>query len=103
MPSMIAASFSAIMIVGALVLVEVTAGLTEASISERPRARSPQLVVDEALWVRARHAGAADVIVTVPDLAFRQNGWMGPSICRMSRRMRRGPESGCASGTEAVR
>ena len=35
-PLMIAAAFSAIMIVGALVLVEVTAGITEASMTRSP-------------------------------------------------------------------
>ena len=40
-PLIIAAPFSAIMIVGALVLVEVTAGITEASMTRSLRAPAP--------------------------------------------------------------
>ena len=62
-PLIIAAPFSAIMIVGALVLVEVTAGITEASDDAQPvEPVHPQLAVDDAHRARTHHAGAAGVI-----------------------------------------
>ena len=62
-PLIIAAPFSAIMIVGALVLVEVTAGITEASMTRRPSSPCTRnSAVDDAHRVRAHHAGAAGVI-----------------------------------------
>jgi len=59
----VAARFSAIMIVGALVLVEVTAGIAEASMTWSPS--SPWTLsssVDHRHRVAPHHAGAAGVI-----------------------------------------
>jgi hypothetical protein len=57
-----AAPFSAIMIVGALVLVEVTAGITEAPMPEALKAVDAQFAVDDAHRVCANEAGAAGVV-----------------------------------------
>ena len=54
---MIAAPFSAIMMVGALVLVEVTVGITEASMTLSPSTLHAQLVVDDRHRVASHHTG----------------------------------------------
>jgi hypothetical protein len=58
----IAAPFSAIMIVGALVLVEVMAGITEASMTGSPSSPCPRRVVGDRHRVAPHHAGAVGVI-----------------------------------------